>query len=199
MDKRLIDVEEVAEYLGLTISTVYSWISEREIPYVKMGRLTKFDLRRIDAWIEECSVEVVEKPRKDTKKGRFSDKLHIALDYLPPKKACSRCKKEKLLDEFYKNIRGGKGRSSYCKVCVRAKQAARDRKRKSEQPRKIQAEKKAIEEEKDEKEKVPWEVGGECEILNNKGEVIFKNGKAFGKEGEEWLRKKRLLEEKGNE
>jgi len=57
MNRRLLNVEELSEYIGLSTSTIYSWVSQRRIPFVKCGRLTKFDLQRIDEWIEESSVE----------------------------------------------------------------------------------------------------------------------------------------------
>jgi len=38
-------------------------VSQRRIPFVKMGRLTKFDLKEIDAWIERNSVQPVKMPR----------------------------------------------------------------------------------------------------------------------------------------
>jgi len=57
MNQRLLNVEELSELTGLSTSTIYSWVSQRRIPFVKCGRLTKFDLERIDEWIEENSVE----------------------------------------------------------------------------------------------------------------------------------------------
>lgn len=43
--------------LEISVNTVYSWVSQRKIPFVKCGRLTKFDVQRIDEWIRENSVE----------------------------------------------------------------------------------------------------------------------------------------------
>ncbi|MFH0813132.1 MAG: helix-turn-helix domain-containing protein [Pseudomonadota bacterium] len=57
MQKRLIDIKEASEYLDLTVNTLYSWVSQRKIRFVKVGRLTKFDLRDIDRFIEESKVE----------------------------------------------------------------------------------------------------------------------------------------------
>ena len=57
VNKRLIDINELSEYIGLSTSTIYSWVSQRRIPFVKCGRLTKFDLQRINDWIEESSVK----------------------------------------------------------------------------------------------------------------------------------------------
>lgn len=57
MNKRLINTNELSQYIGLSTSTIYSWVSQRRIPFVKCGRLTKFDLQRIDDWIDESSVK----------------------------------------------------------------------------------------------------------------------------------------------
>ena len=54
--RRLVDVKEIAEYIGLSAHTVYTWVSKRQIPFTKVGRLTKFDLRAIDEWIAKHSV-----------------------------------------------------------------------------------------------------------------------------------------------
>jgi len=51
MDKRLLNVGEAAEYLGVTKGTLYVWACRRKVPFVKIGRLTKFDLRDLDKWI----------------------------------------------------------------------------------------------------------------------------------------------------
>ncbi len=56
MQKRLLTVKEASEYLGIKVNTLYSWVSQKKIDYVKMGRLTKFDIRVIDKYIENHSV-----------------------------------------------------------------------------------------------------------------------------------------------
>ena len=55
-EKRLIDINELAEITGLSIHTLYTWVSQKRIPFVKTGRLTKFDIRIINKWIESISV-----------------------------------------------------------------------------------------------------------------------------------------------
>jgi len=52
MEHRLIDIIELAEYLGISKHTLYTWVSQRKIPYHKVGRLTKFDKAEIDEWID---------------------------------------------------------------------------------------------------------------------------------------------------
>lgn len=55
--RRLLTVREVAEYTGLSVHTLYTMTSQRRIPFVKAGRLVKFDLKAIDTWIEQHSVK----------------------------------------------------------------------------------------------------------------------------------------------
>ena len=52
-------MKEASEYLGVSVNTLYSWVSQKKIDYVKIGRLTKFDLKAIDKFIENGSVEAV--------------------------------------------------------------------------------------------------------------------------------------------
>ena len=58
MTCRLLDIKEVAHYTGLSVHTLYTMVSQRRIPYVKMGRLTKFDREEIDKWIASHAVKV---------------------------------------------------------------------------------------------------------------------------------------------
>ncbi len=55
--RRLFTIQEIAEYTGLSVRTLYRMVSQRRIPFVKMGRLVKCDLKAMDAWIERHSVK----------------------------------------------------------------------------------------------------------------------------------------------
>jgi len=57
VNKRLINAQELSDMLGISVNTAYSWVSQRRIPFVKCGRLTRFDVQVIDEWIKENSVE----------------------------------------------------------------------------------------------------------------------------------------------
>jgi len=61
MEKRLLSTKELSEYLGVKEHTLYIWVSQRRIPFVKCGRLTKFDLRAIDRWIEGNTIDGIER------------------------------------------------------------------------------------------------------------------------------------------
>ena len=52
-DQGLIDIGRVSEYLDVKVNTIYSWVTQRKIPYVKVGRLIKFDLQDINLWIAQ--------------------------------------------------------------------------------------------------------------------------------------------------
>lgn len=49
---KLLNINELSQYLGIKKSTVYAWIHGKRIEYIKVGRLVKFDKRKIDAWLE---------------------------------------------------------------------------------------------------------------------------------------------------
>jgi len=70
MQRRLIDINELSEYLGISKHTLYTWVSQRRIPYVKVGRLTKFDLDDIDEWIDNLPGVDVPSARKHAVEGR---------------------------------------------------------------------------------------------------------------------------------
>jgi excisionase family DNA binding protein len=58
-NRRFLDVKEAAEYLGLAKSTLYTMVSHRRVPFVKMGRRTKFDRKELDRWVHSHSVKPI--------------------------------------------------------------------------------------------------------------------------------------------
>ncbi|MBU0534126.1 MAG: helix-turn-helix domain-containing protein [Candidatus Omnitrophica bacterium] len=57
VENKLLSITEMAEYLGIRVSTLYSWVSQKRIPYIKLGRLVRFDLREIDKWLENKTIK----------------------------------------------------------------------------------------------------------------------------------------------
>jgi excisionase family DNA binding protein len=51
--KRLLNVKEAAQYLGLEVDTVYKKARLRELPHVKVGRALRFDVKALDRYIEQ--------------------------------------------------------------------------------------------------------------------------------------------------
>lgn len=56
IERRLLTVQEAAQYTGLSVHTLYTMTSQKRIPYVKVGRLTKFDRETLDKWIKQQTV-----------------------------------------------------------------------------------------------------------------------------------------------
>ncbi len=53
MSDRWLSVEEIAQYLGISRDTVYSWVGKTNIPAHKVGKLWKFKADEIDAWVRK--------------------------------------------------------------------------------------------------------------------------------------------------
>ena len=58
-ERELLTVDEAADYLGLSRSTLYQYASARILPSYKLGRLLRFDRRDLDSWIASRRVESV--------------------------------------------------------------------------------------------------------------------------------------------
>lgn len=61
IERRLLNIEQASQYTGLSVHTLYAMTSQRRIPHVKVGRLTKFDLEQLDKWIKQQTVMPVPK------------------------------------------------------------------------------------------------------------------------------------------
>ena len=52
--KKFLTKKEVAEFLGISVFTVDSWVSERrELSFIRMGRRVMFDVKDVIAWVEQ--------------------------------------------------------------------------------------------------------------------------------------------------
>ncbi len=70
MTERWSSVDEVAKHLGVAQDSIYRWIEGRGLPAHKIGRLWKFKLSDVDAWVRAGGAEASEggmaraKPRR---------------------------------------------------------------------------------------------------------------------------------------
>jgi excisionase family DNA binding protein len=53
---RLLDIEGVAEHLGVSERHVRRLVAERRIPFVKWGHLLRFDPAEIASWLDSVRV-----------------------------------------------------------------------------------------------------------------------------------------------
>lgn len=59
MTYRWLSVDEIAEYLGVSKDTVCAWISKRNMPAHRIGRLWKFKPEEVDKWVRSGSATEV--------------------------------------------------------------------------------------------------------------------------------------------
>ncbi|GMA60353.1 helix-turn-helix domain-containing protein [Alicyclobacillus fastidiosus] len=52
MTKKLVGAHEIAELLDVTTQRVYDLARQNIIPHVRLGRVVKFDLERVQQWID---------------------------------------------------------------------------------------------------------------------------------------------------
>ncbi len=57
--KSLIDIPELADELGVKVSYVRRLGHERRVPYVKVGRLVRFDPAEVRAWLADGRVDAL--------------------------------------------------------------------------------------------------------------------------------------------
>jgi excisionase family DNA binding protein len=54
-EKQLLDTKEAAGFLGISRNTLYEWVVQNKVPYLKVGRLTKFRKAELDEWLKKRS------------------------------------------------------------------------------------------------------------------------------------------------
>jgi excisionase family DNA binding protein len=62
-----IGIEELAEHLQLSVSTLRKWVMMKKIPFEKMGDAVRFDMDKINPWVEEHTVY----PERELKPGEL--------------------------------------------------------------------------------------------------------------------------------
>lgn len=53
----LMDIQQLADRLGVGVRYVRRLVAERRVPYIKLGHLLRFDPTDINAWIERAKVD----------------------------------------------------------------------------------------------------------------------------------------------
>lgn len=56
-EKQLLNTEEASEFLGIRKNTLYEWIIQKKIPYIKVGRLVKFRREDLENWLKRRTQE----------------------------------------------------------------------------------------------------------------------------------------------
>lgn len=80
MDDRWRNVQEIAEYLGVSTDSVYRWVERRGLPVHRVGRLFRFKCSEVDEWVHS---------QGDRDGGRKADKPAAISPKAQPRKRAS--------------------------------------------------------------------------------------------------------------
>jgi excisionase family DNA binding protein len=64
---RLINIEELADYLRLQKQTIYNWLNQGKISGIKVGGVWRFDQKEIDDWLRSRRTMKTAKPTAEKK------------------------------------------------------------------------------------------------------------------------------------
>ena len=53
-----IDINQLSIKLGVNKMTIYSWVSKRQIPFYKIGKLVRFDKVEIEKWLLQKKIGI---------------------------------------------------------------------------------------------------------------------------------------------
>ncbi len=57
-----VSVEDIANHLGVAKDSIYRWIENKGLPAHKIGRLWKFKVSEVDAWVRADGSSSSRKP-----------------------------------------------------------------------------------------------------------------------------------------
>jgi len=61
LPRRLIGIEELAGLWSIQKSTLYNWVNQGRLPYVKLGRSLRFDIVEIEQIRRAATINVASK------------------------------------------------------------------------------------------------------------------------------------------
>ena len=67
-EERWVDIDGVADHLGVTTDSLYRWVKKRGFPVHRVGRLFRFKLSEVDAWVKSGQAAADPNPPDDKAK-----------------------------------------------------------------------------------------------------------------------------------
>ena len=53
VNKEICDIKKLSRYLNISVSGIRNLVREKRIPFFKIGNRLKFDLKKVNLWIDE--------------------------------------------------------------------------------------------------------------------------------------------------
>jgi len=75
IEKKYLSTKEAAEYLGVSMSTIYSYTRNRIIPHYKPGGNCFFLIKELDEFMKKNRVKTMEEIKRDALKHYHRIKL----------------------------------------------------------------------------------------------------------------------------
>jgi len=72
--EELLTIKQAAELMHVKVWTLRAWVSQKRIPYVKLGRLVRFDPKAINEFIAENSFKATGKTSSNTWRNLLKNK-----------------------------------------------------------------------------------------------------------------------------
>ena len=57
MTKEICDIKEFSEYLKISVSEIRKLVRAKRIPHFRLGNRIKFDLKKINSWLDDLEAE----------------------------------------------------------------------------------------------------------------------------------------------
>lgn len=61
MTKEICDIQDLSSYLKVSVSEVRKLVRENKVPYFRVGNRLRFDLKKINNWLEKLEEENAKK------------------------------------------------------------------------------------------------------------------------------------------
>jgi excisionase family DNA binding protein len=68
----LMTIKDAARFLSISVSTLYGWVWQRRIPFVKVGRALRFERSDLEKFVRTNKYEVRTESLNGTNKPRFA-------------------------------------------------------------------------------------------------------------------------------
>jgi excisionase family DNA binding protein len=60
---QLVNVSEAAQFLAVSPSTLYGWVWQRRISFIKVGRAVRFDMADLERFVSQNRIEARPAPK----------------------------------------------------------------------------------------------------------------------------------------